>query len=243
MTLTRQDMLELEAQDGVLSDASSPELRAAAESWATVRDVLRAALAPPEAPALADAVMEVVTGDPEAPELAAVGALVGEAVRAEAGAAPALWDGVLRGIESEWQDARQLLREAIREESGEVHLADAVLAALGVREGNLLRLQPARSRRTPVSPSARRSRPFVERYLPTIVGMAAAAALLVVFWTPAQPGGREMAYDLSPVNRVEIEDISGDSDAMVEVLAFDDDSPPIIFIDEGDGGSEEGTPL
>jgi hypothetical protein len=74
--------------------------------------------------------------------------------------------------------------------------------------------------------------------------MAAAAAFLVAFWTPVQPSGREMAYDLSPVNRVQIEDISGDSDAMVEVLAFDDDSPPIIFIDEGDDSpSTKGTPL
>jgi hypothetical protein len=31
---------------------------------------------------------------------------------------------------------------------------------------------------------------------------------------------------------------------MVEVLAFDDDSPPIIFIDEGDDApSTKGTPL
>ena len=186
--------------------------------------------------------MEVITGL-DAPQLLAAGALLGDAVREEAGSVPALWERVLRGIEEDWQPTGNLLREAVSAEAGEVHLADAVLARVARPEANLIRLQPAR--RTPQAPRARHAqRPFVERYLPTIVGMAAAAAFLVAFWTPAQPSGREMAYDLSPVNRVQIEDISGDSDAMVEVLAFDDDSPTIIFIDEGDDEpSTKGTPL
>jgi hypothetical protein len=247
MTLTRQEMLELEAQDGLLTEPETRELRDAAAAWAAVAGPLREALRAPSVPPLADSVMEFVTGGHEASELVAAGALAGEAVRAEAGATPPLWDGVVRGIESEWLETQALLRDAVRAEAGEVHLADAVLAAISAPEGNVVRLDSVR-RRTPAAPRAVGARrPFVERYLPTIVGLAAAAAFLVVFWTPAQPSGRELAYELSPVNRVEIEDISGDSNAMVEVLAFDDDSPPIIFIDEGDDGLDirdsEGTPL
>lgn len=243
MTLTRQEMRELEAQDGLLDGTADRELAGVAEAWNDVAVVLRDALRPAAAPPLADSVMEVITGL-DAPQLLAAGALLGDAVREEAGSVPALWDRVLSGIEAEWQPTGNLLREAVSAEAGEVHLADAVLGQLTRPESNLIRLQP--SRRTPLAaPRTRRSqRPFVERYLPTIVGMAAAAAFLVAFWTPVQPSGREMAYDLSPVNRVQIEDISGDSDAMVEVLAFDDDSPPIIFIDEGDDApSTKGTPL
>jgi hypothetical protein len=241
MTLTRQEMRELEAQDGLLDETAAREFPGVAEAWSGVAAVLREALRPETTPRLTDSVMELVT-EGEAPELVAVGGLLADAVREEAGSVPPLWDGVLRGIESEWQETGTLLREAVRAEAGEVHLADAVLARVSRPEGNLIRLQPAR--RTPAAGRARRAqRPFVERYLPTIVGMAAAAAFLVVFWTPAQPSGREMAYDLSPVNRVHIEDISGDSDAMVEVLAFDDDSPTIIFIDEGEEPSTKGMPL
>jgi hypothetical protein len=242
MTLTRQEMRELEAQDGLLDETAARELSGVAEAWNDVALVLRDALRPPATPPLADSVMEVVTGL-DHPKLLAAGALLGDAVREEAGSVPALWESVLRGIEADWEATGNLLREAVSAEAGTVHLADAVLARVVRPESNLLRLQP--SRRTPAAPRARRAqRPFVERYLPTIVGMAAAAAFLVAFWTPVQPSGREMAYDLSPVNRVQIEDISGDSDAMVEVLAFDDDSPPIIFIDEGDDApSTKGTPL
>jgi hypothetical protein len=242
MTLTRQEMRELEAQDGLLDETSARELSGVAEAWNDVAIVLRDALRPAATPRLADSVMEVVTGL-DSPKALAAGALLGDAFREEAGSVPALWERVLRGIEDDWQETGTLLRDAVSAEAGEVHLADAVLAQLNRPEGNLLRLQP--SRRTPQAPRTRRAqRPFVERYLPTIVGMAAAAAFLVAFWTPVQPSGREMAYDLSPVNRVQIEDISGDSDAMVEVLSFDDDSPPIIFIDEGDDSpSTKGTPL
>jgi hypothetical protein len=241
MTLTRQEMRELEAQDGLLDETAARELAGVAEAWNEVAVVLRETLRPATAPRMADSVMEVVTGL-DHPKLLAAGALLGDAVREEAGSVPALWDSVLRGIEAEWQDTGTLLREAVSAEAGQVHLADAVLERVVRPESNLIRLQP--SRRTPAAPRARRAqRPFVERYLPTIVGMAAAAAFLLVFWTPVQPSGRELAYDLSPVNRVQIEDISGDSDAMVEVLAFDDDSPPIIFIDEGDDSPTKGTPL
>jgi hypothetical protein len=241
MTLTRQEMRELEAQDGLLDQTAARELSGVAEAWNDVAVVLRDALRPPSAPPLADSVMEVVTGL-DSPKLLAAGALLGDAVREEAGSVPALWDSVLRGIESDWQETGDLLREAVSAEAGQVHLANAVLARVGRPETNLVRLQPAR--RMPQVPRARRAqRPFVERYLPTIVGMAAAAAFLVAFWTPVQSSGQEVAYDLSPVNRVQIEDISGDSDAMVEVLAFDDDSPPIIFIDEGDDSTPKATPL
>jgi hypothetical protein len=234
-------MRELEAQDGLADQTSARELAGVAEAWNDVAVVLRDALRPATTPRLADSVMEVITGV-DSPKLLAAGALLGDALREEAGSVPALWGSVLQGIEAEWQHTGNLLREAVSAEAGKVHLADAVLARVGRPEANLIRLQP--SRRTPVAPRARRAqRPFVERYLPTIVGMAAAAAFLVAFWTPVQPSGREMAYDLSPVNRVQIEDISGDSDAMVEVLAFDDDSPPIIFIDEGDDSPAKGAPL
>jgi hypothetical protein len=243
MTLTRQEMRELEAQDGLADETAARELAGVAEAWNDVAVVLRDALRPPTAPPMADSVMEVVTGL-DHPKLLAAGALLGDAVREEAGSVPALWDHVLRGIEAEWQETATLLREAVSAEAGDAHLADAVLARVARPESNLIRLQP--SRRTPTAaPRTRRGqRPFVERYLPTIVGMAAAAAFLVVFSTPVQPTGRELAYDLSPVNHVQIEDISGDSDAMVEVLAFGDDAPPIIFIDEGDDSpSTKGTPL
>ena len=127
MTLTRQEMRELEAQDGLLDETAARELPGVAEEWNRVALVLREALRPAETPPLADSVMELVTVA-EAPELIAAGAFLGEAAREEAGSVSPLWDDVLRGIEAEWQAAGTLLREAVRAEAGEVHLADAVLA-------------------------------------------------------------------------------------------------------------------
>ena len=73
MTLTRQEMRELEAQDGLLDRTADRELAGVAEAWNDVAIVLRDALRPPTAPPLADSVMEVITGL-DAPQLLAAGA-------------------------------------------------------------------------------------------------------------------------------------------------------------------------
>src|SRR5262245_49161440 len=121
MTLTRQEMRELEAQDGLLDGTADRELAGVAEAWNDVAVVLRDSLRPPAAPPLADSVMEVITGL-DAPQLLAAGALLGDAIREEAGSVPPLWERVLGGIEADWQPTGNLLREAVSSEAGEVHL-------------------------------------------------------------------------------------------------------------------------
>src|SRR5678816_1069353 len=98
MTLTRQEMRELEAQDGLADETAARELAGVAEAWNDVAVVLRDALRPESTPRLADSVMEVVTGL-DSPKALAAGALLGDAVREEAGSVPALWESVLQGIE------------------------------------------------------------------------------------------------------------------------------------------------
>ena len=154
MTLTRQEMRELEAQDGLADETAARELAGVAEAWNDVAVVLRDALRPESTPRLADSVMEVVTGL-DSPKALAAGALLGDAVREEAGSVPALWESVLPGIDAEWQETGNLLREAVSAEAGTVHLGDAVLARVVRPETNLIRLQP--SLRTPKAPRARRA--------------------------------------------------------------------------------------
>ena len=74
------------------------------------------------------------------------------------------------------------------------------------------------------------------------LGFATAAALLLSFPSAPTGGGLAMMVDLSPVNHVQIEDISSDSpDALVSVMQFDDDAPTIIFIDEAPAEDEGAT--
>jgi len=62
----------------------------------------------------------------------------------------------------------------------------------------------------------------------------AAAALLSVFWPEiwgtAETQGH-FTYELTAANRVEIEELSADSDTIVSVIPSEEDAPTIIFID------------
>lgn len=172
----------------------------------------------------------------ELAEIAGLSAAIGEAVRASRGPAPALWDGVAAAIGLDpdavpgWDPA--LLREAVRAEAGPApSLVASVLAAI----------QPAPSR-----PVVAEKQPFWRRLfegwsLPALA-MGAAAALALAFPMAPPPASEDaLSYSLSPVNHVEIEDISSEGEAMVQVLQFEDDAPTIIFIDEGPTDGEGAT--
>jgi len=81
------------------------------------------------------------------------------------------------------------------------------------------------------------------------VGFAAAAALLIGFsGMPSVQSDDDMIWGLSQVNEVEFEEINTDVDAVVQVWQFDENAPPIIYIDiletpESEGEFEGGTQL
>jgi len=204
---------------------------------------------------------------------------LGDLLRGDGGEAPDLTGDVLEdvGLFDRTGHVRDLLREEVAlavSESGDI--AAAVLAELGLEDadadiGEAL-ADPAggpddlwgaiaaelgmpeqaevaaRDEGVAASSEAEVVRPIWWR-LPA-VGLAAAAALLLfVTGAPTQRDNSALAFELSDVNHVEIEDISTDSTAMVQVLQFDEDAPAIIFIDviddpdEGLGPDDEGTTL
>lgn len=166
-------------------------------------------------------------------EFARVAASVSEAVASERGAAPNVWPAVARqlGLDPEhvpgWNGA--VLREAVLAEAGKVDVVPQVLD----------RVRPSARAATAAVPSWRR---WLQAWSLPAFGLAAAAALLLSFpsFAPDAPG--PMSFRVSPVNHVQIEDISTDSaDAMVQVLQFDEDAPTIIFIEEFPAGEQGAT--
>lgn len=166
-------------------------------------------------------------------DFARVAASVSEAVASERGPAPNVWPAVARslGVDPEhvpgWNGA--VLREAVLAEAGKVDVVPQVLD----------RVQPAA--RAPVAAVSSWRRWLQAWSLPAL-GLATAAALLLSFpsFVPDAPGA--MSFRVSPVNHVQIEDISTDSaDTMVQVLQFDEDAPTIIFIEEFPAGEQGAT--
>jgi hypothetical protein len=148
-----------------------------------------------------------------------------------AGPAPALWDAVAAdlGIEADpdalpgWPADADLVRAALVDPRGAPDVAGPVMARLGLER--------------PVRRAAPRSYGFAG------VALAAAAALLLVFTRPLAPLSEAgLALQLSPINQVEIEELSASEGAMVQVLQFDENAPTIIFIEDL-GGDAEGATL
>ena len=168
--------------------------------------------------------------DPEArasvSAFAEVSTVLSAALAEERGPTPDLWPAVARQLGWDPEEvpgwSGQILREAVLGEAGSVNVAPAVLAAI----------RPA----APV-PAAEPAVPAWRRWWQSLampaLGFATAAALLLSFPSAPEGGRVAMMVDLSPVNHVQIEELSSDSpDAMVSVMQFDDDAPTIIFIDE-----------
>lgn len=156
---------------------------------------------------------------------AAVSAGLSAALTDARGAAPDVWPGVARQLGWDPEEvpgwSAQLLREAVLEEAGTVNVTPAVLDAVRPR----------------AAPAAEVEVPAWRRWWQSLAlpsfGFATAAALLLSFPAAPPAGTVAMNLDVSPVNHVQIEEISSDSpDAVVSVMQFDEDAPTIIFIDE-----------
>ena len=132
--------------------------------------------------------------------------LVAQALRAEAGPAPSLWDAVAGALDLE--------------DASEVAADDVVVPLRPVAPA-------ARSAPASASPTRR-----WERWAMASAGLAAAAALLIFATQTDTTVAPESlaAIELSPVNEVEFEDIY--SEAMVQVIDGEDEMPTIIFITE-----------
>lgn len=186
-----------------------------------------------------DAVTARLSRDPAAREqiatFARISSALAEGIQAERGPFPSIWPAVAvrLGIDPEavpgWDGA--LLREAVRAEAGAVDVAPAVEQAL----------RP--SPRVIAEPSfTDRARAWLSTWSLPALGFAAAAALLLSFPNAVPQGATATSFRVAPINHVQIEDISTDSaDAMVQVLQFDEDSPTIIFIEEGPSGDQGAT--
>ena len=165
---------------------------------------------------------------------AEVSTVLSAALAEERGPSPDVWPSV--ALQLGWDPeavpgwSGQILREAVLDEAGSVNVAPAVLETIRPR----------------VAPAAEPELPAWRRWWQSLampaLGFATAAALLLSFPSAPTGGGLAMMVDLSPVNHVQIEDISSDSpDAMVSVMQFDDDAPTIIFIDEAPAEDEGAT--
>lgn len=167
---------------------------------------------------------------------AQISSALSEGIQAERGPTPAVWPAVAArlGIDPEavpgWDGA--LLREAVRAEAGVVNVVPEVQAAL----------RPT-ARVAAAEPSfGDRVRAWLSTWSLPALGFAAAAALLLSFPNAAPQGSSATSFRVAPINHVQIEDISTDqADAMVQVLQFDEDSPTIIFIEEGSSGDQGAT--
>jgi hypothetical protein len=142
-------------------------------------------------------------------------------------------------------DAPASLGDLLREEAGPApDLWPAIAGEIGVEDTGVN------------TPDATAPRPdaevirFEQRWAFPAVGMAAAAALLLFFGGTTPPVSDEsLAFELSPVNHVEIEELTSFEGAMVQVMQLDEHAPTIIFISEledpgpTDLDGEEGTTL
>lgn len=221
------------------------------DAWPKVRAELRQALSPADTPSLADDIMGAIQLEEDGLD-EGIGETLREAMLAEAGPAPSLWDGIADGIgeDPEWQQTRELLQEAVHDSPAPA-LADSVMAALAEDEADsVIEIAP----HLPVeNPQPANSTGFFARFAAPLTGIAVAAALLFVV-TPSvttNPGSGshkgelvvetgtagDDSFELADKNDVEIEDLYTETDAMVQVLDFGDDAPTIIWIDEGDDGA------
>ena len=146
------------------------------------------------------------------------GALVAQALRAEQGAPPALWGAVAQGLGLEAPP------EAVTAPAGPLRLVHSTRAVAPLPSQPAG--QPARA--------ARR-----EGWSLPMAGMLAAAMLLFFFTgNPLVPVAEgPVAFHISAVNDVDIEELSTGSGTEVVVLKFDADAPTIIFIETADEGS------
>ena len=218
MTLTPIQLAELRAADGL---ATAEDLALLAESGATpmdgtpLRAALRDALAAPEPLDLAPRVMDRLGLS------TAGGGGLGDALRdaLDPGELPDLADPVLDALGLGDARVGDRLRAALAPPA-DLDVADAVLDRLGLGDSAVVPLPTTRhTRTTPVG------------YLG--LASAAAAVLLAVFAGPvAGPTAGEFAFELSPVNHLEIEELSTETGGMVQVLQFEPDAPTIIFIDD-----------
>jgi len=177
----------------------------------------------------------------------------------DGGSALELADPVLVSLGLSTELSRhQALGQALRAHQAAEHpdLADAVMVALGLHDASasgsqdesdddelapVVWLTPAAA--TP--PAHRRAGLLGAGLGFPAVALAAAAALLLFFSSaPVGSSPDQLAFELSPINHVDIEDISSGDQVMVQVLQLDDDNAPtIIYIDELDDTDEGGTPL
>ncbi len=255
--------LVAEALDGGPAPELADDVLHALEISDDLSALISSALADVDAPELADDVLaaigveslgglvaEALDGGP-APELAddvldALGMsddLSGD-IRAvlDGGEAPDLWADISAQLDGT-TDAGDLLREALAADAGEIDIADAVLAELGLE----------------VAPAPTTSQPAAEvvplfggraALMGTILAIAAAALLYVVpgapVEAPIEPSADSFAYNIQDNNEVEIEELESSPDAMVQIFQTEEGAPTIIFIDEmEDAGAEtsQGVPL
>ena len=128
----------------------------------------------------------------------------------------------------------------------QVELADAVLSAAGLPSGRVTVDAPAetppiaaeldlrpQAEVVPFSrPAAAAPRPW--RAVGPALLMAAAALLSVLVDGPWVSGDQAFTYSQSADNRLEILELSTETDAVVHVIQAEEDAPTIIFIDEAD---------
>ncbi len=152
------------------------------------------------------------------------GALVAQALRAEQGAPPALWGAVAQGLGLEAPSQVVTVSEAVTAPAGPLRLVHSTRAVAPLPSQPAG--QPARA--------ARR-----EGWSLPMAGMLAAAMLLFFFTgNPLVPVAEgPVAFHISAVNDVDIEELSTGSGTEVVVLKFDADAPTIIFIETADEGS------
>ncbi|MCK6505207.1 hypothetical protein L6R53_17710 [Myxococcota bacterium] len=188
---------------------------------------------------------------------------VGPALRAllDGGDAPDLADDVMAALGLAEADAVGAhLRQALAAPAPD--LSGGVMAALGLaaaeRDGDddgdedqdeggaeVIALPVApRPAAAPAAVAPRLARPAAANSDTTwrfpAVALAAAAALLLFFTgAPSSVAPDQLAFELAPINHVDIEELSTGDEVMVQVLQMDENAPTIIFIDElseDDGG-------
>ena len=158
-----------------------------------------------------------------------------------------LADAVLAATHLEDDDLAPALRALL--DAGEApDLSDDVMAALGIADADAV---GSHLRQALAAPAAEALvappvavRPVAANSDTTwrfpAIALAAAAALLLFFTgTPSPTSPELLAFELAPINHVDIEELSTGDEVMVQVLQMDENAPTIIYIDElsaDDGG-------
>ncbi len=169
-----------------------------------------------------------------------------------------LADGIMAAIGGADADLSAPLRDALA--APDVDLADDIMATLGLAPAAaedaasddllddaesptlapVLPLQPPTPRTPATRPAVRRPRRARGLGFPA-AGLAAAAALMLFFTgstTTLDPD--QLAFELAPINHVDIEELSAGDEVMVQVLQMDENAPTIIYIDELDPSGDDG---